>query len=244
MNCLEFRRRKLENPADVDQELMTHRAECAGCRAFDSELAVLDDGIRGAFAIPVPDNLSSRVLLSTKLRDRATRRPKMQWFAMAASFVAAAILVTAVLRPAPVTALESSIAEHLGKEEAMAHARTIPLSLAEVRTVLTRVGLDVNDVADAPLQFVHAMNCVIDGELMAHLVVRTAQGEYTLVLMPFEGEASPAGFTAHGWHGRLEHREFGSVAVLADRDDDAAIGQAMAKFAPLITAGNSGNGPS
>lgn len=65
MNCLEFRRRTMEDiarSAPMDE----HARDCGACRAFAARMRAQDAQIAGALDIPVPDNLAARILFAQR----------------------------------------------------------------------------------------------------------------------------------------------------------------------------------
>src|SRR5688572_10822577 len=87
MNCLETRRVLLADPRRrTTSEVRAHLAACVLCSGVAAGLSELDDRIAEAASLPIPAALADRVLLG-----RVHRRPKLQYAAAAALFIAAAL---------------------------------------------------------------------------------------------------------------------------------------------------------
>ena len=70
--------------------------------------------------------------------------------------------------------------------------------------------------ADAALpRVVYASNCVIDGQLAAHFGIETAEGQYTVMLLP-DATGPASRFASGRWHGVLTQHGHGQVAVITD----------------------------
>lgn len=63
MNCIELRRRLLEDPAERSVEIQAHLDRCEGCREFANRSKAMEKDLVEALALEVPENLTSRILL-------------------------------------------------------------------------------------------------------------------------------------------------------------------------------------
>ncbi len=214
MNCLEFRRAKLADPGLDNADLEAHRLDCISCRQFEDELRNLDDGVREAFAVPVPENLEARVLLRQSFADQpGVGLRHKYWLAVAASMVVAVLGSLLVILPDSGSSIENQITSHVGFEERIAREIESYLPASEVQSVLDATGIK------APLELtevVYAHKCVVANKPIAHLVMREDAGDFTVILMPFGvEEARP--FSIDGWDGHIQATSFGGIAVLSER---------------------------
>lgn len=214
MNCLDFRRIRLSDPYATDSELLKHRSDCAACRAFEGEIRSLDRKIAKAFTVEVPEGLAARILLNHSLKSRSRLPTRLQWLAMAASVVLA--IGVAVYWVAGRERPEQKLVQHLQMEQRGIDSILMPIHEPQLRQVLNSVNLDiVKSIGE--VQF--ASTCVIDGRLVAHLVIKDARNRYTLLLAPTSLGPLNLEFDRDEWHGVIAASVAGgSVAVLA-RDD-------------------------
>ncbi len=234
MNCLEFRRRKLTAPDDTDEALVAHARECQHCRQFSAELLELDDGLRRAIDVPLPENLDAKIMLRQSFQSsRGAKR--WQWLGIAASLLAVAVLITAVTRTPPST-LDEKLVAHVGFEEMLVSGRTTYLDAGAVAAAIAEAGIEASIGFE---QVLHAHPCVIDDRLVAHLIVRDGDEEFTVLLTPF-GVDAPHTFASDGWEGIIEPTDFGAVAVLSpDASRTQRLRQIMSRMgAPATLPGD------
>ncbi|MGH8284419.1 MAG: DUF3379 family protein [Steroidobacteraceae bacterium] len=179
---------------------------CAACRGFRDEMTMLDGRIRRALERE-PRDLAV-------VRARKGHAPRV--WAMAASFlvaVAAGVLIWA-LRPSDTLAAE--IAAHVGGEPASWSQREpVPRSALDFVVRDAHIEIDASDG-----RVVYAHSCVFRGRTVPHLVVSTAQGPVTVIVLRHEGVESPRRFNEGGYSGLLLPSAGGAIAVLARGDAD------------------------
>ena len=131
-------------------------------------------------------------------------------FALAASVVLAVLLGGGfwLLKPQP--ALASEVLEHIQHEAASWDLHEV-LSPAELADVLKTAGVQF----DSSMPVVYAMACPFHGRRVPHLVVQTADGPLTVMLLAHEKVAARQEFSEGAYHGVLLPAGEGSVAVLA-----------------------------
>ena len=69
MDELEFRRRVYTNPADKDKELLEAAAQNPDNEAFWQDIKQLDEKLKTAAKVAVPDDLANRLILKQTLRE-------------------------------------------------------------------------------------------------------------------------------------------------------------------------------
>ena len=196
MNCLDFRREILAQPLQVGDEARRHSLECAACAGFLERQRELDHQLYEAMRVPVPDGLAERVLLA---RGRPPRARRGLW-ALAATVLLAAGLGYAVV---------PTVASYRLGREAIAHVREEPRSFKLVSSYAP--DLLPSQLADQGMKLVSALGavtysvlCPLEGQKAHHVVVRTAQGPVTLLLMPDDS----------GPRRRVETRTDGMTAIM------------------------------
>jgi hypothetical protein len=152
--------------------------------------------------------------------------PSRRRFALAASIVLALLVGGGFWFLNPRPALAGEIAKHV-QHEAGSWEMHEPLSAQAVSAVLRQAGVEF----DASMPVVYAMSCPFHGRRVPHLVVQTASGPLTVMLLPHEKIAARTDFDEQGYRGVLLPAGPGSVAVLTRADavpEDIASGIAAA----------------
>jgi hypothetical protein len=185
------------DPHELSPELSEHLATCAACTRFRAETLALDGRLRAALELPLAGF-------------RKTQAPPARRFALAASVVLAVLLGGGfwLLKPQP--ALASEVLEHIQHEAASWDLHEV-LSPAELADVLKTAGVQF----DSSMPVVYAMACPFHGRRVPHLVVQTADGPLTVMLLAHEKVAARQEFSEGAYHGVLLPAGEGSVAVLA-----------------------------
>jgi hypothetical protein len=184
------------DPHDLSPEVRAHLVTCADCTRFAEETLKLDLRVRDALHVPVH-------------RFRKTAPPPVRRFAVAASVMLAVLIGGGVWFLRPQSALAGEVVEHVLHESGSWTARAI-LTPAEVADVLLAAGVKF----DTSMPVVYAMACPFHGHRVPHLVVQTANGPMTVMLLAHEKIASRQEFAMDGLEGVLLPAGDGAVAVL------------------------------
>jgi uncharacterized protein DUF3379 len=185
------------DPHELSPELSEHLATCAACTRFRNETLALDSRLRAALELPLAEF-------------RGTKAPPARRFALAASVVLAVLIGGGfwLLKPQP--ALAGDVLEHVKHEAASWDSHEV-LTQAELAEVLRTAGVQF----DSSMPVVYAMACPFHGRRVPHLVVQTAEGPLTVMLLAHEKVSVRQEFSEGGFHGVLLPAGVGSVAVLA-----------------------------
>lgn len=224
MTCLEARREIIAVPGLPSEALRRHVAECENCaRALWREQG-FDRRLRDALSVPVPEELSERLLLAQTTRHRSRlRRPLM---ALAASLMLALALgVTWQLGVRPVSearALNQYVAAHLEHEPESLTATT-PVNLGVVEKLLNEYGLHLSGEVG---NIVYARRCPTPNGTGVHLVVRTAEGPMTFIYMPKQRVSGRVDVDASGYQGYVMSFGDGAAALVGTPSEAReAVGQ-------------------
>lgn len=235
MNCLEFRRLSLINPEDPHPARAAHRQTCDACARFANQLDTQDELLREATRIDVPEGFAARILLNQSLQ-QAPRRPTRQyWLGLAASILIAALILPSVLEDTFYQPFESELVAHVNKHDVLTgnaqHGhRADP---GEMQQVFASLGADMP--ADTS-NIYYASTCVVDGELMAHLLVKNGDQEYVVFLIPERSVARS--FSRNNWSGQIVRVNKTSLAIL-NRDGrglDAAATHFSSQFSQSLAS--------
>lgn len=205
MNCQEFRQLYLTDPRSQDDAFLEHKQTCRPCAEFAAQEAAFEQALASAIAIPVPENLAARVVLSQTVH--STRRP----FGLAAAatlLITVAVTVT-LLRPST-SSLEHDVIAHIVDEREHLTASAL-VSDKAVTAVFDTLGV----TATPPLTEVrYAGVCPIRHQPGGHLILAGAQGPVTLLFMPRETVGRRLPIDAGGFHGIIVPHGQGSVAIV------------------------------
>jgi hypothetical protein len=208
MNCLDFRRAAQAQPRALPPDALEHAATCPACAAVLERERLLDDRLAGALGVPVPEGLADRVLVAHGLRRRFS---PVRW-ALAASLVLAAGLAWTVPPALAGQRLAREAIAHVEEEPEALQVR-LPRARSELASMLAAQGLrlaaEVGDV-------VYFQNCPMGEGEARHLVLQTAEGPVTLLLLPGD-EVSRRRMTSseNGQFAVAMPAPRGSVAIVA-----------------------------
>jgi hypothetical protein len=198
MNCTHARLLLGAEPHSADPELAAHLASCSACAAFRDEMRALDGRI--ARALERPPQLAP------------ARRPVVwrQW-AMAASVLLASVLVLGVWLLRPTDTLARDLVAHV-RHEPDSWLAAQQVSAEGIADALHRSGVAIDLTSD---RVTYAQSCWFRGHYVPHLVVQTAQGPATVLLLHHVQVPAPRTFREGGMNGIIVPADKGSVAVLA-----------------------------
>ncbi|WP_087021416.1 DUF3379 family protein [Thaumasiovibrio subtropicus] len=194
MDELEFRRRVMADPNDLDAELKA-AMQSPSHQAFTDEMQALDKEIAKALNdVEVPDGLVDRVLFHQTGHEKTQRTHVRYHVALAASVAFAFGIMlgqfnwTAALPDANANTLEQIALQHVNNESEFVAAIDENVTLAQVNAKLAPFGKQLNDLnVDGRVTYVN--HCGFGETAAMHLVMKTSKGhEVTVFLVP---QASP-----------------------------------------------------
>jgi len=188
------------DPKASTPELEAHLAGCAACAQFRSEMRALDADIHRALQRP------------PELARPAPRAaaPWRQW-AMAAGAALATFAVLAVWLLRPTDTLARDVVHHV-QGEPDSWLATQQVSAAELNDALRNAGVALTVTSD---KVVYAQSCWFHGHYVPHLVVQTAQGPATVMILRHDTVRGPRTFSEQGMSGIIVPAAHGSIAVVS-----------------------------
>lgn len=181
-----YRRRLLSNPLDADPALDAHRRACAPCAAYSAKLAQFEAQLQRALAIEVGTRAPAH---------RAA--PRAGWLALAASLVGAALLSGTYLL-LPGRSLAAAVVAHMAGEPG-AWASAAPVPEPQLQAVLRDA--HVAQLRGSAVSY--ANSCQFRGHQVPHLVVQSAQGPVTVMILTHEHVRRATEFSEQGYHGMI-----------------------------------------
>jgi hypothetical protein len=207
MNCLDLRRAALIDPRRLDTEALEHTKACHACGVFLAEALTLENRLDDALHVPVPHGLKERALRHAVEAPRFSRR-----YALAAGIALALGAGTAMLwrRNDP---LALAGIDFVVFEEAQAILDAKPANPADLQRAAVELGIRLPGQL-GELRYIGT--CPFGGATAHHVVLKTAYGKATLLLLPGRTLASRAVAVAHGLEAVVAPTAGGSVAIIAD----------------------------
>jgi hypothetical protein len=207
-------------PGVVAPALAAHLAQCAQCTLFQQQMQRMDQDLSRLFATNLGERSDTRIRV-LPITPRVAAAPVARRFsgllALAASIVVAlgVGIVFWSLRPQP--SLAAGVLDHVAHESA-SWSEVMPMTAAATSAVLA--GADVRlDPADTTVTY--ARSCLFNGHWVPHLVVRTAAGPVTVMVLNQEHIAARQSFRQNGYSGILVPApRGGTLAVIAQGDPD------------------------
>ena len=210
MSCEEARLLIGADPLATTPALEEHLATCVACARFRDEMRSLDADIRRALERP-PDIA----------RPRSGGPPAWRQWALAASVALASFAVLAVWLLRPSDTLAREVVAHV-QAEPQSWLATQHVSAQGIAQALRGAGVALDLTSD---RIRYAQSCWLRGHYVPHLVIQTARGPVTVLILRHEQVRARRAFHEAGMTGIIVPAEHGSIALLArgtgDLDDIA-----------------------
>ena len=218
MNCLEFRRKTLIEPGNQSPAMIMHRDKCPTCAKFAELIARQDEHTKEAFNIDVPEGFAARILLNQSLQSQSRRPTRWYWLSLAASFFVALMLAPLFVGDDAEQVHPyhgTDILAHMEAHDVLHSHHANPAKAMDVQQVLasanTAMPVEISNV-------IYAATCVIEGERVAHLLVRNGDSEYVVFLIP-ESTLIDGPFSNARFNGQLARLNARTMAVFGDAGD-------------------------
>jgi hypothetical protein len=198
VSCEQARLHIGADPAGSASELEEHLRDCPSCRQFREEMRALDANIRRALERP-PQRVGTP-------RVTAAWRP----WALAASVLLATLTVFAVWLLRPSDTLAREVVAHVQEEPESWLARQ-QVDAQSIDTALRGAGVRLDITSD---RVTYAQSCWFRDHYVPHLVVQTAQGPVTVLILRNQHVSGRRSFQEAGMSGVIVPAPQGSIAVL------------------------------
>lgn len=229
MNCLEFRRMNLSEPASRQADYVAHRQECEDCARYANGVDALDRKIGDALRVPVPEDLAARIRLRQVMAgEEASARMRPWQYALAASiFLVVAIsgvlgyqvyTTNQYIERLSVAAVDHTRVEREGDHFVAAHDDH-ELQMNRFKQVLAAFGGKVmdDDLADiGPI--IHVQVCALatfDGPV-AHFLIQGEKGMVTVYYVAGNKLRDQQSFSRQQYDGMLIPVGGGNMAIIGD----------------------------
>ena len=204
MSCEQARLMIGADPEGSAPELEQHLQECESCRRFRTEMRTLETNIRRALERPPASARAARF----------TWRP----LALAASVLLAMLAVLAVWLGRPSDTLAREVVAHVQEEPESWLARQ-HVDAHSIDAALRGAGVKLDITSD---RISYAQSCWFRDHYVPHLVVQTAQGPATVLILRNQQVRARRSFHEAGMSGVIVPAPQGSIAVLTQGGADTA----------------------
>jgi hypothetical protein len=217
MDHARYRSTVLADPHACDADLLRHRDSCGECREFTARLLRFESRLQRALRVDLPSGAVNPFESAAAVHRGAVGGVAVhstagagRWLALAASLlVAAAGGLWLVL---PGRTLAAAAVDHMAGEP-QAWARTDVAVPGPALDAVLGSGLRL---APAAGLVSYASSCVFRGHRVPHLVVQTAAGPVTVMILLHENVDAVSRFESQGYRGTIVPVPgHGSMAVLS-----------------------------
>ncbi len=221
MPCMDYRRMLMADPQNPSAEMREHLAVCAECTRYTGQLLRFEGRVERALRVTVIPRPASHAAQSgaprgaaAPLRRRVRRRNRS--LAAVASLLAAVVVAGGLWLVVPGRSLAAAVVDHMS-EEPEAWARTdVPVPRPRLDRVLGHSHVRLRAAAG---MVSYANSCMFRGHLVPHLVVQTAGGPITVMVLARESVRRSVHFDEQGYRGVIVPVPgHGSLAVLERGD--------------------------
>jgi hypothetical protein len=218
MQHSQYRAAILADPHSADAQLHAHREACAECRAFTEQLLKFESRLELALRV---DLAATPKVLPFERRRGIGPRPPRRWMALAASVLLGAAIVGGVWLK-PQSSLAAAVVAHMAGEPEAWQRTDIEVPKPELAQVLKDAKLRLKPAAGIVS---YASSCTFRGYKVPHLVVQTASGPVTVMVLVHESVRRLTQFDDQGYRGTIVPVPgHGSIAVLM-RDTGISAGE-------------------
>ncbi len=224
MNCEDYKEALAGDPSASFEGGAEHVAACESCATFQTEMQSLDAMIAKALSVDVPElklpeltDIEDDNVVKLPFRGKQTFSIPT-WIGIAATVVLAAFVGLRMVDLDPGSGL-------LLSEEVLAHFDHEPraLEITNVAVSDEQFSSAVNSsigTMDRNVGLVtYAQSCIINGNVIPHLVIQGQKGPITLLLMPEEMIDAAMILDGKGVNGVILPMGNGSIAIIGERDE-------------------------
>jgi hypothetical protein len=250
MRCADYRRSMMVDPRDADPQLREHRESCHDCQAYTERLLRFEARLDRALRVAVPAHTDTHAKIDADFQagaapavvppraelpaPRRGSRVYRQGWAMAASVLLAVVVAGTLWLSVPRHSLAADVVTHMAGEPDAWRRSEVPVPSPELQNVLRDSHLRLATRAG---MVSYASSCEFRGHRVPHLVIQTASGPVTVMVLVHEQAPKPVRFDEGGYVGVIiPVPGHGTLAVLT-RDpatDSKAIEQIAARVLDSI----------
>jgi hypothetical protein len=208
------------DPQTVSPELNEHLRCCGDCSHLREQMLGFDMQLRSALefclyaagtASPGPDALAAGKRPRTLPRKAPWQSARARKWGLGTGLAAALMLGVALWLSQPRDTLAAEVIDHIAQEPD-SWSRTEQVPAAALATILRESGIELRPGMDP---VVYASRCDFLGHKVPHLVILTAAGPVTIMILTHERVTGTERFQADHYWGLLMPAGVGSVALVS-----------------------------
>lgn len=208
MDCAHYRRAVLADPRSADPAQNSHRESCAACAEFALRLELFESRLARALRVDLEAGAAAPPRRAAP--PTALRRPA--WLAIAASLLIAAGAAAGLWLSAPRTSLAGDVVTHMAGEPQAWRRSDVPVAESDLSAVVGASKLRLKASAGV---ISYANSCRFRGWWVPHLVMQTAAGPVTIMVLVHESVPAEVRFDEQGYRGVIVPvAGHGGIAVL------------------------------
>ena len=220
MDDLQFRRNVYADPSHLDDETRQAIKEDANRESFVSELEALDQDIKQALDIDVPEDLKSKLILKqTFVSHRQQQRKKRVHLALAASvaFVMGLSLNFMQFSSAYNTLSDHALAHVYHEDGVFSNQMSANVTLASLNNKMETFDGSFNGQIG---ELISAEYCRFDGMKSLHLVYKGITSPVTVFIIPQNKDLEiESSFADENFKGRAVSYQNSNVVIIADENE-------------------------
>ena len=219
ISCSEFRRQLLAEPASASPLLREHRKSCEACAAFEVKLQHFEGKLRQALNVDVTRPADNVVQLAAR-RPQPKTAPR-RWLAVAASVLGGVGIATFLWIGSARSSLASAVIAHAQHEPDSWKSTDKNVDAREVAAVLKEARLSLGSGMG---RVSYVQSCVFRFRKVPHLVVQTAAGAVTVMVLAHEKIDKAQRFAEEDYQGMLVPVPgHGALAVIMRDSSEAEV---------------------
>lgn len=220
MDDLEFRRKILSDPhyrdADINQSIATDSAKYQ----FAQDIDVLDQQIKNALNVTVPDDLADKLILRQTLNNHQQHKNKRRWhMALAASVaITFGVALNFMMFSHSFKNLgDYAIAHTLHEADHFSNNETANVSLASLNYKMSTFKGKFNNLIG---EVIFADYCRFDGTKSLHLVFQGQSSPVNVFIIPKDNDMKfTENFARDQLHGLSEKFDHSEVIIVGDKNE-------------------------
>jgi hypothetical protein len=224
MDHEEYKQSLLVDPGRPTPAMLAHLADCRDCEAYTDRLMRFEGRVERALRFDAPGPAGSGL--------RSASRPRMRFWrrglAVAASVFVAVVVAGGLWLFSTGRTLAADVVDHMAGEPGAWTRTEMAVSAPRLDQVMAGSNLHLKP---GTALVSYANSCAFRGHQVPHLVLRTAAGPVTVMVLTHESLHGAVHFDEQGYRGMiLPVPGHGSLAVLehGSRSDSATLQQVAA----------------
>jgi hypothetical protein len=212
MDCTDYRRALLADPGHPTPDMVAHVAACHDCTVYTERVMRFENRLDQALRVSTDRLGAGRAPGALPQGPAARPRRLRRGLAVAASVMVAFVVAGGVWLSSTGASLASDVVGHM-VHEPNAWARTdVPVASPLLNAVMAASNVRLKPEAGLVS---YASSCDFRGHRVPHLVVQTATGPVTVMVLTHESVPRSVHFDEHGYRGMIiPVHDHGSLAVL------------------------------